>query len=328
MDWLPDAVRNPHGRALTFTTTHHPKGLLHTTEAAGWPVYAGWTINPHATVMPVPGHGVEVRQHTPFSSASFSLKNNAGGVETNRDYVFQFELIGTSTHAGPGYYWPDADDAVLLDLYKKVIHPLSVAFSIPEVSQPWQAYPASFGARGNTNHVRLSGPEWNAYSGWLGHQHAPENVHGDPGAFPWERMMALAGSTPAPPPTPGDDMPISNADADLIAARLLAYQITLSSSAAQAMSLAGETQRAPGDKVSTSYIDQWGGPGLFKLLGEVRALKAQNLALSAAVSAIAAAVAATTPEGTTQAFADGIAALKAELSALDVHIVVDDTPST
>lgn len=192
IDWLPQAVRDPKGRTLSWTETTDPKGCLHTTETSGWPGYQNWSVHPHATILPKPNKGVEVRQNVPFSRASFSLRNLPGGVQTNTDYVFQFELIGTSEKGGPGYYWPGADDKVLLDLYLKVIKPLSDAYGIPLKAQPFQAYPASYGPRGKTNTVRMSGPAFDNYSGWLGHQNVPENTHGDPGAFPWARMMKLA----------------------------------------------------------------------------------------------------------------------------------------
>lgn len=192
MDWLPAAVRDPHGRSLAWTETSDPKGCLHTTETSGWPSYQDWTVNPHGTVMPVPNKTVVVHQHVPFTRASFSLRNEAGGVQTNTDFVFQFELIGTADPNGPGYYWPQADDTVLLALYDQVIHPLSAAFGIPLRAPTFQAYPASYGAASGTNNVRMSGSAFDTYSGWLGHQHVPENVHGDPGAFPWARMIRLA----------------------------------------------------------------------------------------------------------------------------------------
>lgn len=191
MDWLPKATRDPKGRVLSWTEKTDPKGCLHTTETSGWPGYQNWTVHPHATVRPIPNKGVEIRQNIPFSRASFSLRNLAGGVQTNTDFVFQFELIGTSERGGPGYYWPDADGVVLLALYDDLIKPLSDAFDIPLRAQPFQSYPASYGERGKTNTVRLSGSTFDDYSGWLGHQHVPENVHGDPGAFPWARMMQL-----------------------------------------------------------------------------------------------------------------------------------------
>lgn len=203
MDWLPDLERDAHGRDLEWSSTKHPKGVIHTTESSGWPSYDGWTIHPHATVKPIPGKGVEGRQHVPFSRASFSLRNEPGGVQTNTDYAFQFELIGTSEKGGPGYYWPGADDVVLLDLYRKVIAPLSAARSIPLKARPFQAYPASYGPASGTNNVRMPGATWDAYAGWCGHQHVPENVHGDPGAFPWDRMIQLAEE---------DDMALSSDD--------------------------------------------------------------------------------------------------------------------
>lgn len=199
--WLPGATRDVHSGAVNpWSSTSQPKGVLHTTEGSSWPSYSGWTIAPHATVMPLAGSGVLVRQHIPFSSASFALENHAGGVQTNRAYAFQFELIGTCAKGGPGYFWPGADDAVLLSLYRKVIKPLSDAYKIPLHAPPFKAYPSSYGP---ANGVRLSGGAWTNFSGWLGHQHAPENVHGDPGAFPWARLVAVTGKpTPTPPPFP------------------------------------------------------------------------------------------------------------------------------
>jgi hypothetical protein len=191
MLWLPQARRDPKGRILNWTEKTDPKGCLHTTETSGWPGYDGWTVHPHATVMPHAGRMVEIEQNIPFDQAGFSLKNLAGGVQTNTDYVFQFELIGTCARNGPGYYWPDADEPVLLSLYDDLIAPVSKAFGIPLKAPTFQAYPASFGPVSGTNNVRMSGSKFDAYSGWLGHQHVPENVHGDPGAFPWVRMIKL-----------------------------------------------------------------------------------------------------------------------------------------
>lgn len=192
MLWLPSAKRENHDRQNPWAERSDPKGVLHTTETSGWPGYGNWSVMPHATVMPTRNVGVEVHQHVSFDQAAFALRNLPGGAQTNRDYAFQFELIGTCEKGGPGYYWPGADDAVLRDLFEKVIEPLSDAFGIPLRAQPFQAYPSSYGGRSGSNNVRLSPAAWDTYSGWLGHQHVPENAHGDPGAFPWERMMEVA----------------------------------------------------------------------------------------------------------------------------------------
>lgn len=202
--WLPDAIRDSHPRPFPWNETTDPKGCLHTTEGSGWPGYDGWTIMPHATVMPTAGKGVTVRQHLPFNQASFSLRH-LDSQPTNGDYVFQFELIGTSDPSARGmYFWPNADDAVLLDLWHKVIKPLDDAFVIPFRSRTFKAYPASYGT---SNGVRLSDAAFDTYSGWLGHQHVPQNDHGDPGLFPWERLVALAGNPPQPKPKPKPSFP-------------------------------------------------------------------------------------------------------------------------
>lgn len=189
MDWLPDAIRDSHPRSFPWQESAPTRGVIHTTETVGWPGYNGWTVMPHATVMPLPKVGVEVRQHLPFSQGSFALVHGAGDVPTNGAHAFQFELIGTSDSSVKGmYFWPEADDAVLVSLYKKVIAPLSQAFGIPLVTPVWNSYPGSYGS----THARLTDDQWQKFHGWCGHEHVPQNVHGDPGAFPWARMMKLA----------------------------------------------------------------------------------------------------------------------------------------
>jgi hypothetical protein len=49
---------------------------------------------------------------------------------------------------------------------------------------------------------------WNAFTGHCGHQHVPENDHGDPGAFPITAILdAAKGGTI---PSQEDDMPTAN----------------------------------------------------------------------------------------------------------------------
>lgn len=289
--WLKDAVRNPHGRTLKFTETTDPKGCFHTTETAGWPGYQDWTVNPHATVMPIRGKGVTIRQHLPFDQASFSLRNLPGGVQTNTDYVFQFELIGTCDRHGDAfkagaYYWPEADDAVLKDLLLKLVVPLSTSYKIPLKAQPFQAYPASAGAKkpaGPSNTVRMSGPAFDTYTGWLGHQHVPENVHGDPGAFPWARMIALLPKPTPPKPTP----PVT----EDIVSELKDYKVTLTTAAQvaamNALRKPTDKQFKIGDTLPFDHLMLWGGPGMERLRHDVVAAlaisKTRDEAILAAV---------------------------------------------
>lgn len=164
------------------------------------------------TVKPIPGKGIEARQHVPLNYASFSLRNLSGGVETNRDGVIQIELVGTCDKKGRGYYWPGADDAVLLALAELIVEISSVR-KIKMVAPAFKSYPSSYGSNG----VRMSGYTFRRYIGWLGHQHVPENVHGDPGDFPWTRMLRLYAEAhkakPKPPAPPQSPAPKPNSHA-------------------------------------------------------------------------------------------------------------------
>jgi hypothetical protein len=185
------------------------KWVLHTTEGAGWPGYEGGAIAPNETIMPVPGVGVEVRRHLPQERSARALRNADGGVETNRQGVTQTELVGTCDPAMRGrgmYFWPAADDVVLEALaeYKR---PILARLGIPLTAARFLPYPRS-GWSADTE--RMSGPEWVRFAGICGHQHVPENTHGDPGAFPAARLVELLRQ--------GDD--VTPEDVDKIALRV------------------------------------------------------------------------------------------------------------
>lgn len=281
LDWLPGAARDLHGARLSWASTARPKACLHSTESSGWPTYRGWSELPHATILPDPGVGVIVRQHLPFSQAGMALAHPAGTPETNRAMVLQFELVGTCDPAGPrgAYFWPAADDVVLADLYAKVVEPVSVGFGVPLVALPFTAYPASAGQ----NPGRLSWAAWAAYSGWLGHQHVPGNDHGDPGAFPWSRLLALGGT---------DMGPVDLTDAaiikiaDVVATR---YKVRLADG-----SLTTRDDALGRDLL----LDQQAAAAVTKLQGSVDALQAalsRPVQVSVDVQALAGAVVAALP---------------------------------
>lgn len=193
-----------------FTASRQPDPdlcLIHTTEVWGWPPYAGGGEAPHITVKPIPGKGIAVRVHRPPTDVGKSLANRPGGVETNRRGVWQMELMGTCDPSRKGqlYYWPDADDVVLSAL-AEYVRPTLVRFKIPfRAVAPFLPYPKSYGSKGGQ---RLSFAAWNAARGICGHQHAPENDHGDPGAFPIDRFIQHLNQE--------DDMPSAKEVADAI----------------------------------------------------------------------------------------------------------------
>lgn len=199
-----------------------PTGLLHSTETGTWPGYGSGGQAPHMTILfDEDARGIIPRQHFKATRPSRALANRAGGVETNNWTVFQIELIGSCDRAFAtkhGYpYLPDllATDWAR-DALAAVIAAVSSTLNIPLTSSvTWRQYPSSYGEKASQ---RLSDAAWNAYTGWLGHQHVPENDHGDPGDLPVAAILAAANGTPgavvtpAPsPPSTGGTMPTGKA---------------------------------------------------------------------------------------------------------------------
>lgn len=167
-----------------------PKGLWHTTETSSWPSYSTNSF-PHMTVGLVDGRFV-ARQHIPFTRAARALRNDDGGPQTNRSGVKQVEII-TRADIVDTQGLPAALEDGLADWAVW----LKAEWGIPlTCTVTFKPYPASYGL---SNGVRLSGAAWERYTGWLGHQHAPENSHGDPGALDWRRILRAE----------EDDMPYS-----------------------------------------------------------------------------------------------------------------------
>ena len=186
--------------AWPMTYTGGPwKGLLHTTEGLTLPTYrddlgrAGAKA-PHFTLTPFAwAKDTHYHQHFDTARPSRALRNESGGVQTNTDQVIQIELVGTcdpskrltwtlgtrTYRAGVDYiYWPDAPQWAL-DEVARLMRWIEAAHGIPRAStsRPWLPYPRSYGA----SPARMTRPEWDNFAGWCGHQHAPENTHGDPG---------------------------------------------------------------------------------------------------------------------------------------------------
>lgn len=199
-DNFPGAVINPNA------------GVLHTTEGTSLPGYSGGATAPNYTAVPnIKAKRLDWVAHFPDERSSRALQNLAGGVETNTLNVLQVELVGTCSPGvrddwkrkglTPGVdfiYWPDAPDWALQDLADFVAWAHRThGIPIQGPGGRWTAYPESYGAGGQ----RFSHAAWRAFYGWCGHQHVPENVHGDPGALNWGRIEALAkGAAPAPKP--------------------------------------------------------------------------------------------------------------------------------
>ena len=175
--------------------------LWHSTEGRSLPSYGGGASAPNLTAVPDFGNR-ELRwyQHHDIDRSSRALVNEADGVQTNTLNVCQVEIVGTCdwvTSAkwlregvmGTHLYMPDLPDWAVRDL-AEFARWMYVHHGVPLDSPvTFRAYPRSYG--GN-NGVRMSQEKWNNYRGHCGHQHAPENLHGDPGALPMRAILDRA----------------------------------------------------------------------------------------------------------------------------------------
>lgn len=197
-------------------------GVVHTTEGRTVPDYGGGASAPNFTALPdIPNKRLRWYQHFDFDVSSRALVNRSGGVDTNTANAVQIELVGTcderrgetwdGKRAGVDYiFWPDAPDWALAELAKFVKwahdeHGVPLRSTVT-----WKPYKkgqvgGSYGANG----VRLTGAQWNVYYGWLGHQHVPENDHGDPGDLDFARVLAHATGITPEPPEQEDDMALT-----------------------------------------------------------------------------------------------------------------------
>lgn len=186
--------------------------LWHSTEGRSLPDYDGGASAPNFTAVPdFKNKKIIWYQHFGVDTSARALVNKPGGAETNRLNVVQVEITGTcdpATHAKwsryEHLYTPELPDWAIRD-FAAFSRWLSDKHGVPMTAGvEFMAYPASYG----DSRVRMTADEWSAYKGHCGHQHAVENTHGDPGAFPIQRILEMArGGTSGPadpePPAPG-----------------------------------------------------------------------------------------------------------------------------
>jgi hypothetical protein len=158
------------------------KGVLHTTEppgALGGPPPFGW----YGTSGFVPGLTCDLGrftwyQHIELNLGSYTLFDQPGGIVTNRDGrpLIQIEIMAHALTIAEDFgdaHW---------EWLGQTLRQLSDLTGIPWLFPlPFVPYPASYGINARQ---RMTGTEFRAFSGWCGHQHVPENEHGDPGAIP------------------------------------------------------------------------------------------------------------------------------------------------
>ena len=180
------------------------KLLLHSTETprgTGERLAQIHQSSPHFWADPGPR---ETYQVIDTDKAAYALKNLSGGVETNAEHVLQIEIVDYH------YNIPNWSDADLRWLATEVIAP--ILRTRPEIdASNWANFcvPTECGVWAQTSaEARFQGQAWLDFCGVCGHQHAPENIHVDPGGLDEGRLRhyvleALNGTAPAPqPPAP------------------------------------------------------------------------------------------------------------------------------
>lgn len=201
--WFGGAVassRFPAGRV--------EKVVWHMTETPGWPGYRDGLTAPHYTVRPdFVSRRMQWRAHFPDTHHSRALRNEPGGVQTNLDGALQVEIVGTCDETPAAPSWTRRGDVLRSwDLTDWQVEALAAfaAWVHTEHDVPlrgaglWLAYgrdarvpgrvPASYG----DSPARFTAAQWDAFRGHCGHQHVPENGHGDPGRLPMGRILARA----------------------------------------------------------------------------------------------------------------------------------------
>lgn len=209
-------------------------GVVHTTEGRTVPSYGGGSMAPSVTGLPdFKARKIRWYQHYDVDESARALANKLGGVETNTANAFQIELVGTcddkyktswdGKKAGVDYlHWPTAPDWALAEV-AWLVRWLNQQHGIPLTCvSNWLAYgkdsrrpgitPASYGA----SPARMSMATWRSFKGWCGHQHVPENDHGDPGNLDFARIIQLAKGG-APAPDQEDDVTLTSAQAKQLA---------------------------------------------------------------------------------------------------------------
>jgi hypothetical protein len=186
--YYPDATWLGNGASAGHYTSGPFRVVLHTTETAGLPSYNDGKSAPHLTYDPATR---KWWQHTDLRLAARALVNSSAPGETNRQSPLQVEIIcysaKTIADASASRLWVgDLTDNNLQDLRTFILWS-HLEFG---VALRWPGRQALSYAAANKPGFRMTIADWQKFDGVCGHQHVPDgNVHWDPGALDWLRLM-------------------------------------------------------------------------------------------------------------------------------------------
>jgi hypothetical protein len=165
------------------------KIVLHTTETAApslQTLVASWRRNWGAGLPHFIAEGGRYVQLLPLTVNAYTMENHAGGADVNKaGHVIQVEIVG--------YARNELTDQEYGALGRWVGDLINAGLAIDLDGCP-HFYGANDGIvlASYTSPIRLGARAWTEASGILGHQHAPENAHWDPGHVDIERVCRLA----------------------------------------------------------------------------------------------------------------------------------------
>lgn len=155
-----------------------PRGVWHTTETPQDRVYSKDYYHLNLSLKNGVPYWVQLID---LGRASRGLRR-PGSLQTNRqgDYCINVAISGYARDAND---WPVA----IYDEMAEVMLWCEAELGIPAV------FPVNFGGSncyGTGSPCRLSASGWQNVTGWVGHQHVPDNTHWDPGAIPVAELEA------------------------------------------------------------------------------------------------------------------------------------------
>jgi len=165
------------------------KIVHHTTEGSttqgAFDAFEANRSDPHFTV-----DSTTIFQHIDTGVAARSLRNPAGGVQTNRDSAVQIEIVGFA-------HLPKS--RATLRNVARLCRWIEDQHGVPKV---WPNGPPKPAINGNDpgGHNR-NATNWDTKGGHYGHSNVPENIHWDP-AYTADKAAFVLAFDPEAPPSP------------------------------------------------------------------------------------------------------------------------------
>lgn len=178
--WYPIARKSLIFPGAGLFVSASKRGVLHTTEGgslqSALETYKKTKAYPHLTFDP---WSIVWEQHIPMDVAATALENKPGGVQTNLMGAIQIEIVGSCDPRNKGKL------PMVSEMSTRAYLALSDGMAwiedktgIQPTAPKFVSYPGSYGS---DNKVRFTEKQWIEFDGWCGHEHVPENEHGDPG---------------------------------------------------------------------------------------------------------------------------------------------------